>query len=479
MGSENNIGITAKKSVDFPEWYSQVVVKSGFADYGPVHGTIAFTASSYALWEKMQEIFNAMIKKSGHKNAYFPLLIPESFLSREAEHFKGFVPEIFWVTHNGENELNERLAVRPTSETMIYYFFARWVRSWRDLPILLNQWCSVLRAEIKDTKPFIRNSEFLWQEGHTAHATEAEAKEEVLRILEYYKTIAEEYFALPVITGYKSNLEKFAGAEYTTTMESIMPDGKAIQAATSHNLGQNFSKPFGIKFLGQDSKEYNVYTTSWGIATRIIGALVMVHGDDKGLIIPPKIADVQAVIIPIFTKGSKESVLGFCGKLKESLDAVCHAVLDADENTTPGYKFNEWELRGIPLRLEVGPKDIEKNQVTAVRRDNGQKIAISIDSVSERLPQLLEEIQESLYSKAKGALTSSTHEAGTYEEFKRLIVIGGFVKTSWCGKDACELKIKEETTATNRVIPFDGKKRGTCIVCGSPTEIIAYFARAY
>ncbi len=473
------MGITAKKAEDFPEWYSQAVIKSGLVDYGPVHGTTAFAPQSYALWENIQDIFNAMIKKSGHKNAYFPLLIPEGFLSKEAEHFKGFVPEIYWVTHNGSSELKERLAIRPTSETMIYYFMARWIRSWRDLPMLLNQWCNILRAEIKDTKPFVRTSEFLWQEGHTAHATDKEAEEEVMRILEYYRTIVEDYIAVPVLMGRKSELEKFAGAKYTLTIEAMMPDGKAIQMATSHHLGQNFSKPFGIKFLGQDSKEYNVWTTSWGISTRTLGALVMVHGDDKGLVIPPRIADVHVVIIPIFTKDNREEVLEFCEEIKRGIGDSCSTVLDSDENTSPGYKFNAWELKGVPLRLEAGQRDMEKHQVTLVRRDNGQKSAVDIGSIREKVAQTLDDIQKSLYSKAREGLAKSTHEADTYAKFRELAPKGGFIKAQWCGKDECELKIKEDTTATSRLIPFNEKKKGACIVCGSPTETIVYFARAY
>ncbi|MFH0711466.1 MAG: proline--tRNA ligase, partial [Candidatus Aenigmatarchaeota archaeon] len=329
---------------DFVEWYTQVVQKAELADYGPVQGTIAMRPYAYAIWEMIQKIFDEKIKKTGHVNAYFPTLIPESFLKKEAEHFKGFDPEVFFVTHSGSNKLGERLVVRPTSETMIYHFYSKWIRSWRDLPVLLNQWCNILRAEIKATKPFIRGSEFLWQEGHTAHATKEEADKEMLSILDEYVDIAENYLAISVLKGKKSEMEKFPGALVTTTFEGMMPDGKALQMGTSHNLGQNFSKPFEIKFLDKDKKEKFVWTTSWGISTRLLGALIMVHGNDKGLVLPPKIAPIQVVIVPVYYKEKeKKEVMKKIENLKEELKSF-RVHVDGREEYTPGWKFNEWEM---------------------------------------------------------------------------------------------------------------------------------------
>ena len=472
-------GITVKKVENFAEWYSQLVEKAGLADYGPIHGTIAFAPNSYEIWENIRQILDPMIKKTGHKNAYFPLMIPESFLKKEATHFKAFVPEVFWVTHEGDKKLNDRYAIRPTSETIIYYFFSKWIRSWRDLPIRINQWCSVLRAEIKDTKPFIRNSEFLWQEGHTAHETMGEASEEVLLILNFYKKIVEEYLGIPVIAGKKSDLEKFGGADYTTTIEAMMPDGKALQMGTSHNLGQNLSKAFDLKFLGKDEKEHFAYTTSWAVSTRLLGALIMVHGDDAGFIMPPKIAHTQIVIVPIFKEDS-ETVIEFSKKLLTKLRSHFKVELDLRDNVTPGYKFNDWELKGIPLRIEVGPRDIKSGTVVLVRRDNKVKKIVKNEDVEKEVESILESIQHDLYEKAKKNLKESISEATTYKEFQKIIESkGGFVKANWCGKDECEIKIKDDTTATNRVIPFDERKKGKCIICGQATDTIAYFAKAY
>ena len=480
MNEKKEVGITAKKSSNFVDWYSEVVIKSGLAEYGPVHGTIVFSPNSYAMWEEVQKAFDKMIKETGHKNAYFPLLIPESLLNKEAEHFKSFVPEVFWVTHEGEKELTDKYAIRPTSETIIYYFFSKWLRSWRDLPILVNQWCSVLRAEIKDTKPFIRNSEFLWQEGHTAHETEAEADKEVMLILDFYRKIAEEYLAIPVIAGKKSELEKFGGAYYTTTIESIMPDGKAIQMGTSHNLGQNFSKPFGVKYLGRDNLEHSAWTTSWGISTRLLGALVMTHGDDSGLIMPPKVAGTQIVIIPIIKKESLNEVTQFAKELRGKLSQKFRVELDLRDDVTPGYKFNDWEMKGVPLRIEVGPKDIKNGVVVLVRRDTKEKKEVKHADLEEEASKLLEAIQATLFLRAKESLKSLITEAKTYKELQEVIKSkGGFVKINWCLGDACELKIKEDTNATSRVIPFGEKRHGKCIVCGKDTEAVAYFAKSY
>ncbi|MFH8120507.1 MAG: proline--tRNA ligase [Candidatus Aenigmatarchaeota archaeon] len=476
-------GVTVKKSENFSEWYTQVILKSRLADYGPVQGTIVFREYSYEIWEKIQSIFNEMIKNTGHKNVYFPLLIPESFLKKEAEHFKGFVPEVFWVTHAGDDKLGERLAIRPTSETIIYYFFSKWIRSWRDLPVLLNQWCNVLRAEIKSTKPFIRTSEFLWQEGHTAHATKEEADKEVMLILNFYKNLIENYLAIPVLVGKKTEREKFAGALYTTTLEAIMPDGKALQMGTSHNLGQNFSKPFEIKFIDKDNKEKYVWTTSWGIATRLIGAIVMVHGDDKGLIIPPKVAPYKVVIIPIYYKESeKKKIIQKCKEILEILQkSGIRTVLDEREEYTPGWKFNEWELKGIPLRIEIGPKDLEKKQAVLVRRDTNEKIVVKEREILRKIDYLLEEIQKNLFQRAKKFLEEHITTVKEYEEFKEILEKkGGFIRACWCGREECEAKIKEETSATIRLVPLQKEKIfSNCVYCGKKAKEVAYFGKSY
>jgi len=475
-------GITVKKSENFSEWYTQVVLKSGLADYGPVQGTIAFKAYAFEIWERIQEIFNGMIKKTGHKNVYFPLLIPESFLRKEAEHFKGFVPEVFWVTHAGDKKLGERLAIRPTSETIIYHFYSKWIRSWRDLPVLLNQWCNVSRAEIKATKPFIRTSEFLWQEGHTAHATKEEADEETMMILGFYKELIEKYLAIPVLVGKKSEGEKFAGALYTTTLEAMMPDGKALQMGTSHNLGQNFSKPFNVKFVDKDGKEKYVWQSCWGISTRLLGAVVMVHGDDKGLILPPRIAPYQVVIIPIYYKASeRKSVLKKVKEIFKSLKEIgIRAVVDEREEYTPGWKFNEWELKGVPLRIEVGPKDVEKKQVVAVRRDDKKRLIIK-DKELKRIVNLLDSIQNAMLENGKKFLKENTTEVRTYEEFKKVLEKkGGFIKACWCGGSHCEEQIKLETGATIRLIPLEKEKPfANCVYCEKAAEAVVYFAKSY
>src|SRR3989337_1082226 len=358
----SDTGVTVKKGEDFSEWYTEVVVKSGMADYSPIKGCMIIREHAYAIWEKIQEIFNKKIRESGHKNVYFPIFIPESFLKKEAEHFAGFVPEVAWVTEGGSTPLEERLAIRPTSETIIYATFAKWIRSWRDLPIKINQWCNIVRWETKATKPFLRTREFLWQEGHTAHPTKEDADKEVMDILNYYRDIMENWLAIPVLIGVKTESEKFAGALYTTTLEAIMPDGKALQMGTSHNLGQNFAKVFEIKFIGEDEKEHHVWQTSWGISTRLIGAVVMVNGDDKGLVLPPKVAPVQVVIVPIPYKDADSTAIE--SKAKEIADKLKEknlgVILDNREEYTPGWKFNQWELKGVPVRLEIGRRDLSQ-----------------------------------------------------------------------------------------------------------------------
>jgi prolyl-tRNA synthetase len=479
----SDIGVTVKKAEDFSEWYTQVVLKSGLADYAPVKGCMVIREYSYAMWEKVQEIFNKKIKATGHKNAYFPLFIPESFLKKEAEHFAGFVPEVAWIATSEEDRSEERLAIRPTSETIIYTLYAKWIRSWRDLPIKLNQWCNIVRWETKATKLFLRTREFLWQEGHTAHATKEEADREVMEILNEYKDLMETYLAIPVLVGKKTENEKFAGALYTTTLEALMPDGKALQMGTSHNLGQNFSKVFDIKFIGEDEKEHYVWTTSWGISTRLIGALVMVHGDDKGLALPPKIAPIQVVIVPIPYKDVDMSLI--LKKAKELFEKLRKAgievVLDDRAEYTPGWKFNEWELKGVPIRIEIGPRDVEQSQVTLARRDTYEKITVKEEDTVDAVSKLLEDIQSNLFNRAKKFLKENTTTVKNYDEFKNVLKNkGGFIRACWCSSPKCEEKIKEETGATIRLIPFEKERPfSSCIYCGEEAKEVVYFARAY
>ncbi len=474
-------GITIKKSDDFSEWYTQVVQKAELADYAPVQGCMVIRTNGYALWENMVKTLDKEFKKYGVRNAYFPLFIPESFLKKEAEHFQGFVPECAWVTIGGKTKLGERLAVRPTSETIIYSMFSKWIRSWRDLPMKINQWCNIVRWE-SSTKFFVRTTEFLWQEGHTAHETIKEADKMMMDILKVYQRFIEDYLAIPVLTGKKSDREKFAGALTTTTLEALIPDGKAIQMGTSHNLGQNFSKAFNVKFLDRDEKEKFVWNTSWGVSTRMIGGLIMVHGDDKGLIIPPKIAHTHAVIIPIFYKpAEKKKVLKKAEDIKKKLEKELGVILDDRTEYTPGWKFNEWELKGIPLRIEIGPKDIQKKQVVVVRRDNGKKIITKESQLTKKVNLLLEDIQKSLFNKARKLLKDNIRTVKNYEEFKKVInKKRGFIKACWCGNESCEDKIKQETGATIRIIPFKKEKVfSNCIRCGKKANEGVYFAKAY
>ena len=477
------IGITAKRSENFSDWYVQVVTKAGLTDYSAVKGFIILRPYGYAIWERVQKYVNYHLKKTGHENAYFPVLIPESLLSKEAAHFAGFVPEVFWVTHAGNNELGERLGTRPTSETIAYASFGKWIRSWRDLPLLLNFWNSVLRAEIKATRPFIRTSEFLWQEGHTVHATKEEADAEVMMIANMYRKLMEEVLAIPVQVGYKSDKEKFVGALYTVTLEGMMPDGKALQMGTSHNLGQNFSKPFEIKFLGKDGQEHFAWQASWGISWRLIGAVVMTHGDDKGLVLPPRIAPIQCVIVTIFYKeADREKILS---KAKEVFDALSakkiRAFIDDREHYTPGWKFNEWEMRGVPLRIEIGPRDVEKGQVTVVRRDSSKKFTVRVDSAVTEIKNVLAQIQKNLHEKALKLSEAKTKTANSYGELKSYVEVdAGFVKAPWCGRRECEVQVKEETGADIRLIPLKEEKLETnCLICGQVAKHTAYFSRAY
>jgi len=479
----SDTGVTVKKNQDFSEWYVEVVLKAGLADYAPVKGCMIIREDAYAIWEKIQEILNKKIKATGHRNVYFPMFIPEGLLTKEAEHFAGFTPEVAWITQGGDTPLEEKLAVRPTSETIMYATFSKWIRSWRDLPLKINQWCNIVRWETKATKLFLRTREFLWQEGHTAHATSEEAEEEVMYALNEYKDIMENYLAIPVLTGMKSDSEKFAGALYTTALESIMPDGKALQMGTSHNLGQNFGKVFDVKFIGEDKLDHYVWQTSWGITTRLIGAMVMVHGDDKGLIMPPKVAPVQVVIVPIPFKGAEpEAIAAKAKEIAEMLKATGYSViLDDREEYTPGWKFNQWELKGVPIRIELGPRDLKQGQVVMVRRDIGQKTPVKEADIVVSVEKLLQEIQDNLFAKAKALMQEKTSNVQSYEEFKKIICDkGGFIKAAWCDSADCEAKIKDETGATIRVRPFQKEEPTTnCIYCGQEAKETVYFARSY
>lgn len=475
-------GITVKKNEDFSEWYTQVVLKAGMADYAPVKGFIVLRPYGYAIWESIRDLLDKRFKETGHQNGFLPVLIPESLLSKEEDHFAGFTPEVFWVTKTGNNDIGEKLALRPTSETLAYSIFAKWITSYRDLPLKINFWNTALRAEIKATKPFVRTSEFLWQEGHTVHATEEEAEQEVMSILAIYRELIEDYLAVPVVRGFKSDKEKFVGAKYTTTLEGMMADGKALQMGTSHHLAQNFSKPFEIKYLGKDTKEHLAWQTSWGVSWRLIGALIMVHGDDKGLIIPPKVAPIQVIIVPIHKDKDAQPVKEKAHEIAAELRAagIRTHVDDRDEYTS-GWKFNEWEMKGVPLRINIGLRDIEKNQIEFARRDNREKKQGERAALVATAKSLLDDIQGQLFARAKALLENYIAKPSDYGEFKSVIENkGGFARAGWCGRQECEVKIKEETGADIRVIPFD--QEGTpekCVYCGQPARKVAMFGRAY
>ncbi len=476
------VGITASKNDDFSEWYTQVVIKAELADYAPVKGLIVLRPDGYSIWESIKESLDKKLKETGHRNGFLPVLIPESLLSKEKKHFEGFNPEVFWVTHSGDSEIGDRLALRPTSETLAYSLYSKWIKSWRDLPLKINFWNSALRAEITGTKPFLRTSEFLWQEGHTVHATQDEAENEVMEILNIYKKTIEEELAIPVITGKKSEKDKFVGAVYTTTLESLMPDGKALQMGTSHFLGQNFSKPFDVKYLDENNNETFAWQTSWGVSWRLIGGMIMTHSDDKGLVLPPKVSPIQVVIIPIYySKEDREKMILEANKIKDSLsNNNVRVELDDRDNLTPGFKFNDWELKGIPIRIEIGPKDIEKNQVVMARRYNQTKDDISLDKVSETLNLELENIQQQMFVNAKKILDERVVRVSEYQQFKDELMSGKMIDCSWCGNQTCENKIKEETGADLRVIPFDGtQKSETCIYCKNSGTTNALFAKGY
>jgi len=474
------VGITVSKNDNFSEWYTQVIIKAELADYAPVKGLIVLRPDGYSIWESIKESLDSKLKETGHRNGFLPVLIPESLLAKEKEHFEGLNPEVFWVTHSGNSELGDRLALRPTSETLAYSLFSKWIRSWRDLPLKMKFWNTALRAEIKCTKPFLRTSEFLWQEGHTVHATKDEAEKEVADILELYKKTIEEELAVPVITGKKSDGDKFVGAVYTDTLESLMPDGKALQMGTSHFLGQNFSKPFDVKYLDETNTETFAWQTSWGVSWRLIGGMIMTHGDDKGLILPPKIAPIQVVIIPIYTNDDKDSVIQKAHQIKDDLSKIKIRVhLDDREQLTPGFKFNDWEMKGIPIRIEIGPKDIAKNQVILVRRHNRTKTSLNMDSLTEEISSELKNIQEEMFVAAKKILDERVVRVSEYQQFKEQLDNGKMLDCSWCGNQTCEDKIKEETGADIRVIPSDNTKAETCIYCKNSGTTNVLFARGY
>lgn len=462
---------------DFAQWFTDVVTKAELADYTSVRGSMILRPYGYAIWDNVKEALDARIKATGHENVYMPLFIPESLLQKEKDHIAGFAPEVAWVTHGGDEKLAERLCVRPTSEVLFCEHFSNIIHSYRDLPKLYNQWSNVVRWE-KTTRPFLRTLEFLWQEGHTAHATEEDAQVETLRMLDEYAQLCEEWLAIPVVKGQKTDKEKFSGAKSTYTIETLMHDGKALQSGTSHHFGDGFARAFDIKYLDKEGKQQYVHQTSWGFTTRIIGAMIMVHGDDRGLVMPPKIAPTQVMIVPIAQH--KEGVLDYAYELKERLAVITRVGIDATDKK-PGWKFNEYEMKGIPVRLEVGPKDIEHEQVVLVRRDTGEKIIVPVDELETKLPALLKEIQSDLFNKALKHREQHTSIAVTFDEFKNKLVDNpGFVKAMWCGDLACEEFIKEETTASSRCIPFEQEQLSdTCVCCESPANSMVYWAKAY
>jgi len=503
MAKERDEKAITPRSEDYSQWYQDIVLRAEMADYSPVKGCMVIRPNGYAIWENLQRTLDSMFKATGHVNAYFPLFIPMSFLSKEAEHVEGFAKECAVVTHHrlGAKEgggvepspdsvLEEPLIVRPTSETIMYAMYSKWIKSYRDLPLLLNQWANVVRWEMR-TRLFLRTTEFLWQEGHTAHATHEESWEEVMRILEIYRKFAEEYMAVPVLTGVKSDAEKFAGALKTTCIEAMMQDGKALQAGTSHDLGQNFAKAFEVKFQDEKGGWQYCWQTSWGVSTRLIGALIMAHSDDQGLVIPPKLAATHAVIVPIYRdEAAKAKVLEVARKLKADLSAAgLGVVLDDRENLSPGFKYNEWELKGVPVRLELGPRDVEQGVCVAVPRiptrglkegEKRQKETLALDGVAASLQGLLDDLQKALFARALAFREEHSYRVDDYGQFQADIEKGGFFWAHWCGSPACETKVKDETKATIRCLPFDAdKEEGRCMVCGAPSDRRVVWARAY
>lgn len=480
---ENNefVKQITKKSDDFSRWYTEIIRRAELADYSPMKGMMVIRPYGYEIWERIKENLDVMLKETGHKNAYFPLFIPESYLKKEAEHVEGFAPEVAWVTQGGSEPLEEKMAVRPTSEAIICSMYSKWISSWRDLPVLINQWANIVRWE-KVTRLFLRTTEFLWQEGHTVHASYEDAEEETLKILNIYKTLVEKILAIPVITGLKSESEKFAGALKTYAIEALMPDGKALQAGTSHNLGQNFAKAFNIRYENKNQKMEYAWQTSWGVTTRLIGALIMVHGDDSGLIIPPKVAPYQAVMVPISIGNWKETILPKAKKIMVELEGNgVRCFLDERDMYTPGWKFSDWEMKGVPVRIEIGPKDVEKDQVVLVNRLDRKKHFVKTAALSQELPKLIQEIQDGLFEKALANQRENTH---TVHELGAMIQVleekRGMVKTGWCGSEGCETKVKDAASATIRVI-LDERDTGLdkCSICGKEAKHTVLFAKSY
>lgn len=480
---KSELGITIEKTHNFSEWYTQTIQKAELIEYSPVSGCMVIRPYAYSIWETVQEFMNKEIKKMGIKNAYFPLLIPESLLKKEQEHIKGFNPEVAWVTHHGNTKFEEKLAIRPTSEAIMYDSYKKWIRSYKDLPLRLNQWCNIVRWEFKHPVPFLRTREFLWQEGHTAFATRKEAEKEVVDILNLYARVFEELYAVPVLKGRKSESEKFAGAVFTDSVEIFMPNGKAIQGGTSHLLGQNFSKAFDISFLDKQGKKQYVWQNSWGLSTRSIGVMIAVHGDDKGLVVPPRVAPVHIAIVPIIYSNKptiNEKILKLAKSIKKEFKTL-KVELDDRPDYSPGFKFNYWELRGVPLRIEIGPKDMEKKQVVLVRRDTGVKEAVPINNLVVRTIKILGDIQDNLYNQAKKFLNKSIVKVNSMAEFKKAINKGSMAFAPWCNCKECEADIKDKTGAKTLNIPFKQPSvTGKCFCgCGKKAEKWVYFARSY
>ncbi len=475
MSKESFVEQIADIEKDFPRWYTDVVVKTGLVDYGPVKGTMVIRPYGYAIWENIQKELDRRFKETGHENAYFPLLIPMSYFTKEAEHVEGFAPEVAVVTHAGGEELAEPLAIRPTSETIIGTMYSKWIQSYRDLPVLINQWANVMRWE-KTTRPFLRTSEFLWQEGHTVHATEEEAMDETMKMLGVYKEFAENCLAIPVITGKKTEKEKFAGAQATFGMEAMMKDGKSLQAGTSHYFGQNFAKAFEIKFLDKDGAQKYAYTSSWGVSTRLIGALIMAHGDGRGLVIPPVVAPTQVVIVPIAAK--KPGVLEKCAQVCEQLKKAGVRVILDDTDNSPGWKFNEWEMKGVPLRIEIGPRDMEAGKALIFRRDTLEKNEYTLDNLTDSVVALLGTVQKDMLEAARVRRDGRIVYADDLDGILNGVEGGNFVKAGWCGCRECEDEVKAKTAATARVYA-EGETSEKCAVCGKKSKHTIIFARAY
>ena len=473
-------GIT-KREENFSEWYQDVIKAADLAEHAEVKGSMIIKPYGYAIWENFQRILDEKIKATGAKNTYFPLLIPESYISREKEHIEGFSPELAVVTHAGGKKLDEPLVIRPTSETIINAAFSRWINSWRDLPYMINQWANIVRWEMRP-RLFLRTTEFLWQEGHTAHISEEAAEEESLKILnDVYKSFAEDFMAIPVVVGEKSKSEKFAGALRTYTIEALAQDGKAIQMGTSHNLGQNFAKVFDIKYKDKENNDKYVWQTSWGVSTRLVGSLIMVHSDDKGLVVPPKIAPIHVVLIPVWKdESNKDKIIKKAMEVKKSISGL-QVEFDDRENETIGNKFFEWEKKGVPVRIEIGEKELKSDKAVLVRRDNGEKQEIEFSKIPEELPRIFDYIQNALLKKASDFKKDNTYEAENYDDFKKFIKQGGLVYADWCGDENCEAEIKNEIKATVRCIPFENRepKTGKCVKCGGNAKYRVIFARGY